>query len=152
MSLVYSETSSGLTVANVAADERSVTAALRQHDPDLSLDWKLAPSGERCWYVTRYLGSARTDEWVCDWADAYGNPFPLSHGLVQRIKDLDLNSRHQEADPDELNEHARAARAAESDAELEWYSAELVKHYRGRSGVILPRGTYRRKTEFRDIR
>jgi hypothetical protein len=149
--LVYSTTDSGLAVAFTAADERSVRAALKAHDPDLNVDWKLH-EGETCWYVTRYLGSARTDEWVCDWADEHGQPLPLSHGLVERVKQLDMNSRHLEADPEQLNDARTAAIEAEQDAEAEWYATELVKHYRGKSGVVLPRGIYRRKTAFRDIR
>jgi hypothetical protein len=149
--LVYSQTTSGLTIANQASDEASVRAALREHNRDLKLEWKRL-DGRVCWYVTVYLGSARTDAWVCDWTDETGAPLPLSHGLVERVKQLDGNSRWTEPDPAVLNDRRSAELEQASNDEIDWYAAELVKQYRGRSGVILPRGLYRRKSEFKDIR
>lgn len=150
MGLVFSETSSGLVAAHMGADEVSVRAALKDHDRDLNLEWKRV-NGQHIWYVTKYSGSERRDDWICDWV-ADGQPLPLSHGLVQRVKDLDMNSRWVEPDAEEENDRMVAALRAESDAEIEELSKEVVDRYRGKTNHLLPRGVYRRNTRFRDVR
>lgn len=150
MGLVFSETTSGLSAAFMASDEASVRAALKQHDRDLNLEWKRV-DGTHIWYVTKYLGSERRDEWICDW-ELNGEPLPLSHGLVQRIKDLDLNSRAPIVDPEQLNDAMIEEAREEFGEAIDDISADIIERIRGRKLHALPRGAYRRNTRFKDIR
>lgn len=150
MSLILSETGSGLLAAHQHADQASVTAALRSHDRDLRLLWKVI-DGQRVWYVVKFLGSERPADWICDW-ERDGEPLPLSHGLVERVKALDLNSRAVHADPEELNDRLTAEGLAEVNGAIDELARDLVERYRGTKSHLLPRGVYRRNTRFKDMR
>lgn len=149
--MVYSRHGSGLQVAYQAADERSVAAALREFDPDLRLLWKIRGGGQM-WEVVKFMGHDRDAVWICDWDSPDGQPLPLSHGLVQKVKDLHLESRTPHVDVEELNHRMVADSLADWHAEVDHMSAELITRLRGRTSYLLPRGLYRRNTRFKDIR
>lgn len=145
--LIYSRTPSGLDVAFNAADERSVAQALREFDDDLRLVWKVV-DGQKVWEVVHHNGSDKAATWITDWTDEDGDPLPLSHGLVQRVKELHMESRAPQHDPLDLNDAIERAAREELDAEIDWYAEQLVKTYRGRTLHALHRGAYRRNTRF----
>lgn len=154
MSLTYDHelTDSGLLVPK-GSQEASVRASLKAHDPGLMLDYALDQQhGKTVWQVLKRVSADRPPMVVCRWRDQLtGEPLPLSHQLVEHVKGLDLNSRAPRIDADAANEVARKRREQDADAELEEYAAELVDRLRGRTIRNLPRGTYRRNTQFRDI-
>lgn len=90
------------------------------------------------WAVLKHLGSAVDAQWICDWDDN-GEPLPLSHGLVQRVKDMDLNSRAPIIDPEALNDQmVEEARAEFGDA-ADSAAADIVERLRERTLYCLPR-------------
>ena len=110
------QTRNGLYVAERSADYLSVQTALRQHDPDL----RLVPQpdddhGCLVWKVYRYAGGDRPAEFVCGWWDEHLTPLPLSHRLVDKVKQLDRNTPGRRPDPDEHNERLKAANNARMD-------------------------------------
>lgn len=139
--LIYSRTDSGLLVAeNGSGDERAVARALRDYDPDLRLVPQGVAGGRMAYKVYRYCGSERPAEFICFWGNERGEPYPLSHRLLDKVRSLDKNQRGSEdyRSEDELNEQAKAARErqAEEDAQAlldDWKTRE------GRS-ALLPRG------------
>ena len=86
-------TASGLVVAEDAADERAIQAALQDHDRDLRLSRESHPAGG-IEYVVVFTRGDQAAIVVCRWRDEVtGQALPLSHGLVAKVKTLDLNSR-----------------------------------------------------------
>src|SRR4051795_9638587 len=96
MGLVERVTDSGL-ILRESGDGSAVARALREHDPELSL--QVDQFG--LWRVY-----AR-DTFVCAWEDADG-PLPLSMGLVEKVKQLDRNTASKAPDADELNARNQA--------------------------------------------
>jgi hypothetical protein len=151
--LIESRLNSGLVLATTASDEASVRMALKRHDPDLTLTPDIDPDTNRIvWTVMKRVGETR--HVVCRWRDNQHPdrpPLPLSHGLVEHVKRLDVNSRSPKVDAQTVNDRRRE-RQREEDAEmLAEYAHELVKRLRGHSTPVLPRGSYRRNTRFRDV-
>lgn len=156
MALVYEhDPHSGLAVAREGADEASVRAALKAFDSRLMLDHAIDTDWQRVvWQVLCRTGPDTPPSVVCRWretTDPASEPLPLSHGLVEKVKRLHVESRALRADADADNDALRARQHADADAEIEEYAAELVDRLRGRTLRPLPRGHYRRNTEFRDI-
>lgn len=153
MPLVYDHNPTGLVVAREGSSEASVRAALKQHDGRLMLDYAIDQEWQKqVWQVMCKTGADTPPMVVCRWRDDQtGEPLELSHGLVDKVKRLDLNGRHKNIEADAANRELRERMDADADAELEWYSAELVKQLRGKSSAILPRGGYRRNTRFANV-
>lgn len=157
MGLVYDhDPRTGLVVAHQGAEEASVRAALKQFDARLMLDYAIDTDwGCVVWQVLCRTGSDTPPLVVCRWRetdDPASKPLPLSHGLVEKAKRLHVESRAPKPDADADNAVLRARQNADADAELEEYAAELVDRLRERTLRSLPRGRYRRNTDFRDIR
>lgn len=148
MSLVYERQGNGLLVARDTApsDEKAVARQLRDYDPDL----RLVPQGvvgrQIAYKVYRYAGSDRPAEFICFWGDAaIGEPYPLSSGLLDRVRELDRNSRARYASAEELNEKRRAELERHRDSLSEDVYDDL-KRMPGRLAVIPRPGVgYRRK-------
>lgn len=96
---LFSYVRDGVLVAEAAADHASVAKALREWDNSLRLIppgvmFDGAPAPERFGYrVYRWAGGDREPEFICFWGDEHNHPYPLSHGLVERVKQLDKNTR-----------------------------------------------------------
>lgn len=149
MTLVHNRLSSGLVVASQAADESSVRRALKQHDPALILTPDNPDDGPIVWTVLKRVGDGV--HVVCRYRDEHGNPLPLSHGLVEYVKRLDLNSRAPKVDVMAENDRLRERVREDDSAELEEYAAELVERLRGKKSHMLPRGLHRRRTQFPNV-
>lgn len=129
MSLVFSENDSGLVVAEQSADERSVRDALRDHDRALRLVRGFSEEhGCWVWRVYRYAGPDRPAEFLCDWSDRRGTPFPLSHRLVDYVRhELDKNGRAPGPDPDRRNAELVERRRKDADADMDEAAREHAK-------------------------
>lgn len=153
MSLVEHRLTSGLFVASQASDEASVRRALKAHDPDLALTPDVDDeTGQIVWTVMKRVGEQRYI--VCRWRDETHpdrTPLPLSHGLVEHVKRLDLNSRAPRIDVQAENDRLQASQREAADEEIEWYSAELVDRLRGRTLRPSPRGQRRRGAQFPNL-
>lgn len=143
MSLVYSRTDSGLTVAEHGAGEAAVARELRTYDPDLRLIRGIDPATETWFYkVYRYAGSERPAEFLFAWMDAKGQPLPLSMRLLEKVREQDRNTRAAAVNEDIANElnrqrlDAMAERDAE-DAVAEWLPRE-------KRSAVLHRGQHLR--------
>lgn len=136
---VYSRRGTGLLVAEHAADERSVLAALRTFDPDLVLTWEVQ-DGQQVWEVHKVVSRERPAVFICRWQDPYGNPLPLSHGLVDLVQSL----RRPEAADAADRANARLRAEAERDTlegALE-IARDMIPRIRGRRIPVLHRGRH----------
>lgn len=152
MPLAYDHTPSGLIVP-AGSHEASVQAALKAHDPALMLDYAIDPAwGRQVWQVLRRVTSQGQVEVVCRWRDPVsGEPLPLSHGLVDHVRNLSIESRAPVVDHDAENDRLRERNAADAEAEIHEYTRTLVRRLRGIDSTVLPRGVYRRNTQFRNV-
>ena len=130
MSLVPSQTDSGLTVLMHGSDEVAVSRALRDYDRDLRLVPQDSDAyGQRVYKVYRYNGPERRADFVLLWGDDYGNPYPLSMAILERVKTLDKNQRGnaEYVNEDEHNRRLREKRDKEYDAGVEEVKAEELR-------------------------
>jgi hypothetical protein len=117
-------------------DEAAVARALKEYDRDLVLIPQDSDHyGRRIYKVARKVGGDRPVEWVVSWRTREGEALPLSHRLVEKVKELDLNSRNKVDDPDDLNAQLRAERQRDLDREME----NLREDWSMKSRPILPR-------------
>lgn len=153
MALVYDHAPSGLLVAREAAGEPSVRAALKQLDSRLMLDYMIDPTWQRqVWQVLCHVATDQPPMVVCRWRDdATGEPLPLSHGLVDRVRNLHVESRAPKPDPDIENDRHRERLTADADAEIDFYAEELVDRLQGKKAYLLPRGAHRRNRQFPNV-
>lgn len=151
--LVYDHHPSGLVVANQAADEASVRRALKQFDGRLMLDYAIDPEwGRVVWQVLCKTGSTTPPMVVCRWRDERtGEPLPLSHGLVEKAKRQHSESRAPKLDALEENDRLQEKIRVEDSEELDEYAKEVVERLRGKKSHNLPRGRYRRNTDFANV-
>lgn len=140
--LVESRSPSGLLVMQEGADYRSVLSALRAHDPDLRLVPQPCEGGTR-WMVLRYQGSDRPADPVCSWVDDDLEPLPLSHGLVEKVKQLDRNTRGRIEDPDVANKRRLERLQADEDDMIDTAAREF--HRRARTAPCFHRGVHLRR-------
>lgn len=139
---VYSRHGSPLLVAEHAADERSVTDALRQFDPDLVLTWEVQ-DGQQVWEVHKVVGCDRPAVFICRWQDDRGTPLPLSHSLVDLVRKLRHGGVEKAAE--EANARLRA------DADRETYEAAVevfedgIPRVQGKKMSVLHRGVHLRR-------
>lgn len=120
--LVHSRTGSGLIVSEYGADGAAVLRALKDHDPDL----RLIPPGvsvqgahREHWAVYLYRGSERPPVFVLAWTGPDGGPLPLSHRLVDAVKQRDLNGRGNPLSADQLNAARAEARRRQEERDRE---------------------------------
>lgn len=116
--LVYNRTDSGLVVAEAPQGDAAVARALREYDPDL----RLIPGvpGQGIPYKVYYDRGDRPAEHLCSWMDEVtGEAFPLSMGLLERVKQQDRNTRSEYLDEDERDARFREEKARNTAAALE---------------------------------
>lgn len=136
---VYSRHGSGLLVAENSTDERSVTDALRDFDPDLVLTWEIQDE-QQVWEVHKIVGRDRPAVFICRWQDDYGNPLPLSHGLVDLVKRLRYGGVGGAADDANRRLREQAERDVyEGSLEI---ARDLIPRIRGRRIPVLHRGRH----------
>lgn len=137
MEVVLSGSGSGLLIAAESADERSVGALLRQHDPTL----RLVPRFDedrlcKLWAVYRYRGPSDPSELVCLWQTRDGTPLPLSSNLLDLVQQLDRNTSSVAPDPDRSNRELLERRAKQKADDSEAIIGDwLMPHGR----PVLPR-------------
>ena len=140
MGLVHSQTDSGLSVLSQGADEAAVSRALRQHDNDLRLVPQDSDAyGSRVYKVYRYCGPDRPAEFLFLWGDDYGNPYPLSMAVVERVKQFDKNARGnaEYVDPDEHNRRMKERIQRGYDADVDTIKSEELR--RGTKSYVFHR-------------
>lgn len=85
--------SSGLIVAEHAQDERAIGRALQQIRPDVTL--QVRPRDEEKGGVLVYkVVHVPSGQVMFTWMDDYGNPLPLSSGLVDEFQRHQLGARN----------------------------------------------------------
>jgi hypothetical protein len=138
--LEYLETDSGLAVPLTGADEASVSRALKEYDSDLVLIPQDSDAyGRRIYRVARRVGGDRPVQWVVTWRTREGDALPLSHRLVEKVKELDLNSRNKVDDPDDLNAQLKVDRQKDYDVYMDDMVQDHLGTHKGR--FITPRST-----------
>jgi len=91
---VYESTHRGLTVCENAVDERDVTRALKEFDDRLILSCEVDREHQSyVFVVVRRWSNEQDAAFICDWRDDDGKPLPLTHRLVDKVKDLSVGSR-----------------------------------------------------------
>ena len=118
----------GLLVTEMSGDERAIRHALKQLDDQLILDRDVDEEhGVWVWKVHRRVGGDRPPLPVCSWRDTYGNPLPLTGGLIEEVKRL------REQDTSRLVDLHNAKMKADEQARLE---SELIEAARGALPVV----------------
>lgn len=154
--MYYSRSDSGLTVAEHGMDAVAVQRALQEHDRDLRLIPQESDYYGRIVYkVARVTGGDRPVQWVMTWRTREGEALPLSMRLVDKVKELDLNSRAPKEDEDVLNarlreEHARNMQQAERDLIDDWEKREgrLPAFHRSQALAVARRKARRKGQSF----
>lgn len=101
MPLVERVTRDGLLVAEHGMDARSIQAALKQIDDRFQL-WP--PDGmSEYWRVYCRINDWTEAPCVATWMDDFGNPLPLSSGLIDKVNRLRMDSPNQGVSVDEHN-------------------------------------------------
>jgi hypothetical protein len=110
MGLVMRETGSGLVLAEQAADEAGLSRALKQLDDRLVLQRHAGDvAGGWVYKVFTIVSDDEPAECVCTGADEYGNPLPLSSGLLDLVQRLRPDARDRRGPTsDERNAAYRA--------------------------------------------
>lgn len=146
MTLVHTRTGSGLYVAETATDYQSVSAALRDHDPNLRLVPQGVDRNGRPIYKVLYaLGPERPAETVLVWMDdRLEEAFPLSHRIVDEVKRLDRNGRADRVSEDEHNRRLRDEAHERLHDELLGVGFEEAA--RTRRSPVLHRGVHLRRS------
>ena len=85
--------SSGLILAEQASDERAIGRALQQIRPDVAL--QVRPRDEEKGGVLVYkVVHVESGMVMFTWMDDYGNPLPLSSGLIDEFQRRQLGARN----------------------------------------------------------
>lgn len=116
---VLHTTKSGLFVAENRATEGQIAAALKDIDSALILTWEFE-DGRQVWKVHAYAGSDRPAQYLCSWRDERtSEPLPLSHGLVEQVKRMRLDSRADRIDADAHNAKLRSDETKRFESEMD---------------------------------
>lgn len=145
MGLVYTRTGGGLVVAEHGQDEAAAARTLREYDPELRLvrqydDVRRTP----VWKVYSYRGPDQPAVFLLAWTDDRGVPLPLSSRLLDKVKELDRNSRAAHVDEDVLNARKREREARQLEQDMQ----DLADDWRTREGrsAVLHRGVHLRRS------
>lgn len=109
MTLIQRYTESGFVVAEEAFDEARLSRALKQIDDRLVLQVRNGM------YVVVCCVSENHAPVICGWHDRYGQPLPLSSGLLEKVHQLRVDARNKPIDADEHNR--RHAERLEADTQ-----------------------------------
>lgn len=76
----------GIFVAEETRDEQAITAALKQIDPRLALQKEPANAvGGWKYKVLRIWSEDHPPTPILTWTDEYGNPLPLTDGIIDKV-------------------------------------------------------------------
>jgi hypothetical protein len=148
VALITRTTAVGLVLAEHAQDEAAVARALRQIDDKLCLQKHPGQiSGGWVYKVFRAWSDDHPADLICTWADEYGNPLPLTMGLVDLVNRLRLDAPNRGVDADAHNEaHLAGIRKLGRDLEQAVIDDHRAKVERGRVSVSM--GVTNRKPEW----
>lgn len=141
MDLAYRHSDSGLVLAeHICRDESQVVSALKEIDPRLALQ-KEAANAEGGWKykVLRVWSEDHPPTPILTWTDDYGNPLPLTFGLIDKVKIHMLGFRGNDyyVSADEHNEKLQAARDKQKADDLAAIRDEHLPRLRGRTSVSM---------------
>lgn len=138
--LAYRQDESGLFVAETTRDEQAIIAALKQIDPRLALQKERA-SAEGGWKfkVLRIWSEDHPPTPILTWTDAYGNPLPLTDGLIDKVKIHMLGFRGNDyyVSADEHNAKLKAERDKQRADDLAAIRDEHLPRLSGRLSVSM---------------
>ena len=148
VSMVYSRSDSGLLIAEKSgsSDERAIARALKDYDRDLRL-LPCVVNGTQAWKVYRYAGSDRPAEFLFMWGNDYGEPWPLSFRILDKVRELDKNTTFKARNEDALERDRRASDAKREQDAIEALTDDWMTR-EGRS-ALLPRGQSLRRARAR---
>jgi hypothetical protein len=120
MRLVTRDTGLGLVVAEEVGDEARLGRELKQIDDRLVLQKHPGPvEGGWVYKVFCVVSEEQEAVCVCVWSDRYGNPLPLSTGLVTLVESLRPEARSRRGpDADAQNAALLEANARRRESEL----------------------------------
>ena len=138
--LAYRQDGSGLLVAEETRDEQSITAALKQIDPRLALQ-KEPANAEGGWKykVLRVWSEDHPPTPILTWTDEYGNPLPLTDGLIDKVHIHMLGFRGNDyyVSADEHNARVQAQREKQQKDDLAAIRDEHKGRLSGRLAVSM---------------
>jgi hypothetical protein len=139
VALITRTTAVGLVLAEHGQDEATVARALKQIDGRLCLQKHpgRVPGGW-VYKVFRAWSDDHPADLICTWADEYGNPLPLTMGLVDQVNRLRLDAPNKGPDADAHNAaHLEAVRKLGRDLEQAVIDDHRAKVERGQVSVSL---------------
>lgn len=148
------ERQSGLAVIEHAADEESVDLALRQVRDTFRL-CRTVDHRHGCWLYQVWQEPADWStvaeaQWIMDWTDRNGNPLPLSHGLVERVKaELQVSEAESLRRVAEANERQRAEYDRQTEEAQEWLAENVLRGMKETHSALFPRGQHLRRARDR---
>ena len=89
------------------------------------------------WKVYAHRGSDQPAVFVCAWMDSQGVPLPLSHRLLDMVREQDRNTRGHYKTEDELNAELRARNDRVISDRMDAVTEEWLS--REKSHAVLPR-------------
>lgn len=131
MDLAYRQDESGLLVAQETRDEQTITRALKQIDPRLALQKEPANAvGGWKYKVLRVWSEDQPPTPILTWTDEYGNPLPLTDGLIDKVHIHMLGFRGNDyyVSADEHNARLSAEREKQQAADM----AAIRDEHKGR--------------------
>lgn len=139
--LAYRQDDSGLVLAeSICRDESQVVAALKEIDPRLALQKERA-NAEGGWKyrVLRVWSEDQPPTPILTWTDSYGNPLPLTFGLIDKVKIHMLGFRGNDyyVSADEHNAKVQAERDKQRADDLAAIRDEHLPRLSGRLSVSM---------------
>lgn len=121
-------------MAEEVIGEPAITHALKQIDRRLVLQHRPP------YYVVVCLVNDHYAPVVATWMDLHGNPLPLSHGLVEKVKAWQIGARNQPEGVDAHNERRQRELQKDRERELEQLRGDHVASIeRGQTQVTFAR-------------
>lgn len=137
MGTVERRLGSGLVAVEIGTDGAALERELQKRDPALQLQgWPAPEWGCISWRVVRTAGLDRPPETICYWMnEATGEPYPLSSALLDKVDQLDRNSRGVYVSAEERNARREAEIAKQQERDNEAMLDWIPRHGR----PVLPR-------------
>lgn len=139
--LAYRQEDNGLVVAEtITRDEAAVTRALKEIDPRLALQKEPANvEGGWKYKVLRVWSEDQPPTPILTWTDQFGNPLPLTFGLIDKVKIHMLGFRGNDyyVSADEHNAKLEAAREKQKRDDLAAIRDEHLPRLQGRLSVSM---------------
>ncbi len=150
MALAFRHDQSGLVLAEETADEVRLGRALKEIDQRLVLQKERA-AVEGGWHyrVLRLVSDDQPPTLIVGWTDDYGNPLPLTWGLIDRVHKHLLGFRGNDyyVDPDEHNRRRQERLERDLAADLEAIADEHRPRLSGRLSVSMSGRLHRKQRD-----